>query len=261
MAGSRTWYHTIDLPDGTCTPGWFDTRAVPPHVPWPAELKGGRCLDVGTFDGFFAFEMEKRGASEVVAIDVDDPYKLDWAYDRRKWGPQNMAEWGSERGPGFAEAARLLGSSVKRVDRSVYDLDPENDGTFDVVLCGAVLLHLRDPVRALESMRGVCRGALVLVEAVDPALELRARRVPSAQLGPEPDEWWRANSAGLHRMVELAGFKIRQTSGRFITPHGPGAPPEHKLSSLAGLLAGKPGQRGALTRVIVGEPRPPTNAR
>jgi hypothetical protein len=63
----RTWYHTIDLPGRGPTPGYFDTRRAPAHVPWPRQLSGGRCLDVGTFDGFWAFEMERRGAFEVVA--------------------------------------------------------------------------------------------------------------------------------------------------------------------------------------------------
>jgi hypothetical protein len=37
----------------------------------PADLTGRRALDVGSFDGFSAFELERRGA-DVVAIDVED---------------------------------------------------------------------------------------------------------------------------------------------------------------------------------------------
>ncbi|HZU74136.1 MAG TPA: class I SAM-dependent methyltransferase [Acidimicrobiales bacterium] len=250
----RAWYHTIDLPGGRTTPGWFDTRSSPAKVPWPAHL--GRCLDVGTFDGFWAFEMERRGATEVVAIDLDDPFQLDWPYDLRLSGPAQIAEWGSGRGPGFAEAAAALSSDVKRRSRSVYDLDPDADGRFDTVLCGALLLHLRDPVLGLERMRSVCTGSLVLVESVDPRLELVARRCPSAQFHPEPDEWWRVNSAGLIKLVESAGFRVAQVSERFLVPHGPGAAPDHRLSSLAGVLAGRPGRRGLLTRALRAEPRP-----
>ena len=35
----RAWYHTIDLPDGSTTPGYFDTRRVPALVEWPAALR------------------------------------------------------------------------------------------------------------------------------------------------------------------------------------------------------------------------------
>jgi 2-polyprenyl-3-methyl-5-hydroxy-6-metoxy-1,4-benzoquinol methylase len=34
---------------------------------------------------------------------------------------------------------------------SVYDLSPERVGRFDVVVCGSLLLHMRDPARALEA--------------------------------------------------------------------------------------------------------------
>ena len=47
------WYHTLELPGGELTPGWFDTRGAVDRVPWPAaSLRGLRCLDVGTWDGF-----------------------------------------------------------------------------------------------------------------------------------------------------------------------------------------------------------------
>src|SRR5689334_8986361 len=110
-ASTRTWYHTIDLPDGGHTNGWYDCRRAPDEVDWPPSLRGGRCLDVGTFDGFWAFELERRGAGEVVALDVDDADALDWFYDDRERGPALVHEWGSERGPGFVEAAGLVGSS------------------------------------------------------------------------------------------------------------------------------------------------------
>jgi tRNA (mo5U34)-methyltransferase len=258
MAGSpsRTWYHTIDLPGGSHTSGWFDCRRAPQEVEWPAELKGGRCLDVGTFDGFWAFELERRGAGEVVALDVDDPADLDWSYDDRERGPELVRDWGSERGPGFTEAARLVGSSAKRIGRSVYDLDPNDVGQFDVVFCGALLLHLADPVRALEAMRTVCAGELVLVEHLDPYLELTAPRVASARFAPDWDQWWRANSPGFTHMVERAGFDITWVGRRFLVPFGPGAPRQPwRSTALHALAARQPSGRGLLFRSVRAVPR------
>src|SRR5688500_19621934 len=79
----HSWYHTIDLGDGLVTPGWFDTRPTTSKVPIPASLAGKRCLDVGTWDGFWAFELEKRGADEVVAIDILDEERWDWPPETR----------------------------------------------------------------------------------------------------------------------------------------------------------------------------------
>jgi tRNA (mo5U34)-methyltransferase len=255
----RSWYHTLDLPDGTTTPGYYDTRSSPRYVPLPADLSGRRCLDVGTFDGFWAFLMEKRRASEVVALDLADPEALDWPYDYRTKGPQEIRAWGSERRTGFSEAASKLGSSVKWVNQSVYDLDPDRNGVFDVVFCGALLLHLRDPVRALEAMRSVCRGSLLLAENIEPSLEVFARRVPAARLVLNIDQWWRANSAGLRAMTYRAGFDVVELGSRYLVPFGAGGE-GIETSRLASLVAGKPREKGVLHRALRAVPRPPLDA-
>src|SRR5215207_2037934 len=74
----REWYHSIELAPGAVTPGWFDTRSIVRKLPFPASLEGRRCLDVATFDGFWAFEMERRGAAQTIGIDVLDPLRWDW---------------------------------------------------------------------------------------------------------------------------------------------------------------------------------------
>src|SRR6478672_7410803 len=73
------WYHTLELAPGVVTPGWLDHRGILADIPLPPSLAGKRCLDVGTFNGFWAFEMERRGG-EVVAIDVLDPVRWDWPF-------------------------------------------------------------------------------------------------------------------------------------------------------------------------------------
>src|SRR2546429_10019624 len=85
------WYNTLELGPGMETPGWHDTRPIVNQVPFPASLEGKRCLDVGTFDGFWAFEMERRGAAEVVAIDILNPDEWDWPLGSR---PEVVAEIG-----------------------------------------------------------------------------------------------------------------------------------------------------------------------
>lgn len=59
------------------TPGWFDLRPIVDRMPWP-DVRGKRCLDVGTWDGFLAFELERRGAAEVVATDIESHEDWDW---------------------------------------------------------------------------------------------------------------------------------------------------------------------------------------
>jgi len=44
----------------------------------------------------------------------------------------------------------------------VGELSPDRLGRFHLVFVGSLLLHLHDPVGALERVRSVCAGALVL---------------------------------------------------------------------------------------------------
>jgi tRNA (mo5U34)-methyltransferase len=222
QVSSRQWYHTLELAPGVVTPGWFDTRPFAAALPWP-DLHGARCLDIGTFDGFFAFEMERRGAAEVLAVDVMDPAHWDWPVDsddsvRAAVGERKGA------GDGFEIARAALESSVVRREVNVYDLDPDEIGTFDVVYLGSILLHLRDPVRALERVRSVCRGTLLSVDAIDLELGLRTRRPAAILDGRGRPWWWKPNLAGLRRMIEAAGFEVTAGPARFFMKPGAGQP-------------------------------------
>ena len=255
---AHRWYHTIELTPDVTTPGWFDTRPAVDAVRLPARLDGRRCLDVGTFDGFWAFEMERRGADEVVAIDILDPRQWDWPHGSDEAIVREMATM-KARGEGFDLASEVLRSSVQRLELSVYDLDPAVVGTFDFVYLGSLLLHLRDPVRALERIRGVATGDVLVVDAIDPELARLFPRRPVAQLdGLGRPWWWRPNPAGLARMAVAAGFVVLDGPRRFYMQPGAGQqlarPPLPALRSKEGRLAWITARRGdphAAVRVTV----------
>lgn len=221
---NRDWYHTIELAPGIVTPGWFDHRPIVSQLPLPGSLVGKRCLDVGTFDGFWAFEMERRGADEVVALDILDPDGWDWPVNSR---PDVVAaiERRKEGGRGFRVAKHALGSSVNFRELSVYKLEQALIGEFDFVYLGSLLMHLRDPVRALEHVRSVCRGRLLLVDNIYFLLSVLMPRRPVAALdGRGRPWWWKLNLACLVRVVEDAGFRIVQRPCRIYIPPGRGYP-------------------------------------
>lgn len=226
VAATRVWYHTLELAPGVVTPGWFDLRPIVGRLPWP-DVRGKRCLDVGTYDGFLAFELERRGAAEVLAIDIDDSEGWDWPADARASGPASAALFsGSDRSAGFRVAKEALGSSVERVALSVYDLGPERIGSFDVVVCGSLLLHLRDPVRALEAIRGVCEGSFLSADTVSLSLTVLHPRRPLARLegSGERVQWWVPNAAGHRRLLFAAGFEVEHATRPYCVPFGVGHP-------------------------------------
>jgi tRNA (mo5U34)-methyltransferase len=227
MAENPMWYHTIELAPGVVTPGWFDLRSIVDKLPWP-DVRGKRCLDVGTYDGFLAFEMEKRGAAEVVAVDLDDHSEWDWPSRLRATGGENLAKLaGPEKGRGFRIAHKALGSKVERKPISVYKLAEAGLGTFDVVVCGSLMLHLRDPIAALESIRKVCGGLFLSSECIDLRLTVLHPKEPYARLDGTSElcQWWSPNTAAHIRMLESAGFDIIQKGKPYADPYGEAHPP------------------------------------
>jgi tRNA (mo5U34)-methyltransferase len=205
------WYHTIDLPDGRgATPGHVDWRGYSGRL-LGGDLGGVRALDVGTYDGFWAFELERRGA-EVVAIDLDRLDAAAWPPVHRARIAADADAFGLELGRGFRIAHELLGSGVQRVVCDVLALTPEAVGgrRFDLAFLGALLLHLRDPIRALENIRSVLvpGGTLIMLEAISLTETVRAPRTPLARFDTAANafNWWLPNVAALRHYLWAAGF-------------------------------------------------------
>ncbi len=99
-------------------------------------------LDVGTFDGFYAFLAEARGARRVVAVD-NEQYR-EWVSSR--WGVE------LEGGEGFAAIRELLDSEVDYRRLDAFDLD-ELGETFDLILCFGILHRVENPLGLLKVLR------------------------------------------------------------------------------------------------------------
>jgi tRNA (mo5U34)-methyltransferase len=228
-ARARRWYHTLELAPGLVTEGWFDLRPYVESYGIPERLDGVRVLEVGTWDGFWAFELERRGA-EVVALDLEDERDLDWPPRRR---PESFPE--EERGAGFRLAKEILGSRVERVVRSIYDAGPGELGTFDLVFCGSVLIHLRDQLLALERIAALTKpgGLFVSAEEYDrlaglvpfPVSRYRADRDSAVVFWQPSARTWKRMlwTAGFDRVEERARFRMRSREGwsvRHVVLHG-----------------------------------------
>lgn len=202
----ESWYHTITFPDGEITPGIYDHRELLPHYGLEDHLTGKRALDVGTANGFWAFEMERRGA-QVTAVDLPSSLDLDLP-------PQVLALLRTKpprpRGQRFQEAHARLGSQVRYLDLSVYSLNEEDLGVFDVVHAGDILLHLERPLEALRRLRDVTRvdGQLIISDVVDPDLPPREGEefVTKYLGGWNTCTWWYPSVDALAQMIIDAGF-------------------------------------------------------
>jgi tRNA (mo5U34)-methyltransferase len=202
LVDSLEWYHTVDLGHGIVTPGFYDHRPYLELYGLPEDLSGKTALDIGTASGFFAFEMERRGA-KVTAIDLPE-----WiAHD---FGPLYQPDKTPEEArcylhEPFFVAKRALGSKVKRREINVYDISPQIVGVFDLVFCGSVLLHLTDPIRALWRIQSVTKESAIIATAIcHEADDLEPLAVFAGH--HRGDIWWLPNRACLEALVKSAGF-------------------------------------------------------
>ena len=189
------WYHTVELPGGLVTPGLYDYRETLPQFPFPQDMRGMRVLDVGSASGYFAFEFAHRGA-KVVSVDLPSLYALDRfpgqdieqtiakidemivpkSLEERAHGNKlgaYLKKYTAEQlyfylieGP-FSLCRKALGWEIERCLSTVYGLTEENTGgNFDLVFMGDILVHTLNPLQALAAVAPLCRGTLILAQAM-----------------------------------------------------------------------------------------------
>ena len=148
------WIHQISLPDGTTTPGIWPPR-YEEYGLTRIQFKGKRVLDIGCLDGLYSFYAEKRGAREVVSIDINE----------EQFGKQTNTK--TDWSKGYLTAHKLLNSKAKYIfPYSVYDLNKEELKQFDVVLFLGVIYHIAHPLLALERINEVVNtGGVLVLEA------------------------------------------------------------------------------------------------
>jgi tRNA (mo5U34)-methyltransferase len=203
------WYHDWEVFKGVRTPGRRSVALVGAKAEIPRDLTGKRVLDIGAWHGCFSFECERRGASEVVAYSLENPEVT-----------------------GFTRLKDVLGSRVQYVQGSVYGLNPEQVGEFDLILFFGVLYHLRYPLLGIDRIRTVSRGdVLIEPHTVTSRHLLRAplwmlgqmlhlsalfratpiwRQYKEFELHPEDQSnWFGPNIAAVVESFETAGFRAR----------------------------------------------------
>ncbi|HWE68506.1 MAG TPA: class I SAM-dependent methyltransferase, partial [Acidimicrobiales bacterium] len=179
-----------------------------------------RCLDVAASDGFWSFELARRGAKEVLSVDLPDATQQDYSGPPRD--EPGRSEGSGRANQAFAVVKAATGLPVERVDGSVYDLEQLDLGTFDFVFMGNILLHLRDPILALQQVRKVTTGEFLSLEAISLPQTVLRPLSPTGQfaLGDE-NRFWTPNLKGHRRLVEAGGFEITSAGGPLLQPFGP----------------------------------------
>ena len=198
------WFHTFSLNRAAhlYTPGVArDHRYRIPAL--PEDFGDISVLDVGTFDGFYAFLAEARDARRVVAVD-NEQYRL-WVKSR--WGVE------LEGGEGLRVIRELLDSNVEYRGLDAYDLD-QLEETFDLVLCFGILHRVDNPSGLLKVLRRRLEAnGRVLLETygsanrtLDASAAIRVYEAGEVY-ARDAFVYWGFTPAGLRHLARDAGYE------------------------------------------------------
>jgi len=209
------WWHSIDLGEYGVTKGKQQSIMWTLHM--PDDFTGKSVLDIGTVDGFYAFEAEKRNAKVVLAID-----SLAWKNEQYS---AHVLKTGKD---GFNLARELLNSKV--IDMELEDFNEEmcteKVGKHDIVLCLGILYHMMDPFRFIRKLSEMTNELLILETHTDAnntyawfssPIPMMAF-YPSNELNDDATNWWGPNITCLSAMLNIAGFK--KVEIKYVSPAG-----------------------------------------
>ena len=190
------WFHTFSLErsDELYTPGVARNHRY--RIPaLPEDFSGMSVLDVGTFDGFYAFLAEARGARRVVAVDNERSGENGsaragaWSWMEARDSPRS-GSYSTPRSTTAGSTHSIWTSSLRR--------------SLDLILCFGILHRVENPMGLLKTLRRrLAAGGQVLLEtygSADRTLESSAAvHIPSgagevyarsSSTGASPPQVW-----------------------------------------------------------------------
>lgn len=111
------------------------------------DLKGLSAIDLGSKEGYNAFDLVECGVSRALGVEVRDSFLKEAEETRRQLGYDSVS---------------FQKGDVRQVD----ELGLER---FDICLCSGLLYHMQNPFNVLKRIRNICRH-LVLETHVAPTL-------------------------------------------------------------------------------------------
>ena len=155
------------------------------------ELSGRSVLDIGTWNGYFAFEAKRAGASRVIATD-SYVWRVPWFRGRET----------------FELARECLGIDVEAREIDPTEL-PGEIAPADVVLFLGVFYHLIDPITVLQKVAALASDLLVIETHQDLLNIPRPAMVfyPGTTLNNDSTNWWGPNPQCVTELLATVGFE------------------------------------------------------
>ena len=211
------FYTTMNYPDGETVKSVDYGWTIPSFRNYIGkyDIKGKTILDVGTASGFIAFEAEKAGAAEVTALDMASTSEY-----RGRLVAQNIEHIYTDQfvHDHSEHLIRLKNSwwyswhKNKSKARCIYMPHSELHNwseRFDIVIAGAIVEHLSDPVFSIGAWAKAAKEA-VIIPFTGVAFDDRAFMRPVCDWTDSNacSSWWELSSGLYHRIFDNLGFDV-----------------------------------------------------
>jgi tRNA (mo5U34)-methyltransferase len=211
------WYHKIDLGNGIVTPGldfdniWNNIRKTRSLV----DYTNKNVLDIGSFDGMWAFEAEKLGANIVIATDV--------YYQAFKKFLLCKEILESKVIPYYNVTPYELYNRLEVFLKENIRGEQPEERKIDIIQHFGVFYHLRDPLYSLSQARSIIssNGCLILETAAILDEERSFMAFNSYHLGKgkiynDCTTWWAPTFLCLKEMLRTSLFEVDDNSVNII---------------------------------------------
>ena len=177
-------------------------------------LRGKSVLDVGTASGYLAFSAERAGASRVTALEMESsrevcliPFQGNAdGSDRSNWDMGYEASCLNRLKSSFWYAWHKFNSGVEALYAPIGAL-PYCTKKFDVVIAGALIEHISDPVTAIGNMARLAREAVIIaftpVEESDKQFMQTTNKWDNSSFNYT---WWTLSKGLYRRVFDNLGF-------------------------------------------------------
>ena len=224
------FYHSMDIPGHGEVTGEWDLRGDEHRYLGGVDLGGKRVLELGAASGFLTTYMERRGA-EVIAYDLSEHHSWDVVPFAGIDLDQKYRDHLRRINNGFWLNHKAQGLKARLVHGTVYTVPP-TIGPVDVATFASILLHVRDPLLALQTSLKLVRDTVIVTEVypasdyhlvadvVDaPDSEVPTPLPPSSHGQPKAtflpqfwdhaygDTWWHLSPETIRRGIGVLGFE------------------------------------------------------
>jgi SAM-dependent methyltransferase len=222
----------MDFPGGESVNGPWDIRGQFEQYIGNYPISGKTVLDVGSSSGFLAFSAERAGAT-VTAIELKSvaeinvlPFQSQTYHhvSRVVWEGDVERDWRFIKNA-FWYAWHKYNSNIEMIYVPLSKLKYW-DRRFDVVVAGAILEHLADPISTIGELSRLAKEAVII--AFTPVGEERDLLMRTANDWSRPEHyytWWTLSHGLYERVFDNVGFDIQvlpasaKTNGEHVSRH------------------------------------------